>query len=107
MKLTRHLARPLPIVAAAALLTAVISISRCTEPRAASPELRFAVSFPAECSNVPLDGRLLLLISTDGNAEPRFQVSEGPGTQLVFGVDMEGLAPDVRRARDAGPLESA
>ena len=101
MKFARHLRRPLPIVAAAAFLTVIISISRCAEPRASSPELRFAVSLPAERSKAPLDGRLLILISSDGNAEPRFQVSEGPGTQLVFGVDAEGLAPGAEAIVDA------
>jgi hypothetical protein len=56
---------------------------------------------PAERSPTPLDGRLLLLLSTDGNAEPRFQVSDGPGTQLVFGVDVDGLAPGAEAVVDA------
>ena len=38
------------------------------------------------------DGKKLLL-STDDGKEPRFQVKDGPDTQLVFGVDVEGLAP--------------
>ena len=54
---------------------------------------RFAISFPAARSATPLDGRLLLLLSTDTSAEPRLQVSDGPGTQLIFGIDVEGLAP--------------
>jgi hypothetical protein len=55
--------------------------------------LRFAVSFPVERANGPLDGRLLLFISSDGSSEPRFQVSDGPNTQLVFGIDVNGLLP--------------
>jgi hypothetical protein len=55
--------------------------------------LRFAVQFPVERSAEPLDGRMLLLISSDDSAEPRFQVSDGPGTQLAFGLDVEGLRP--------------
>jgi hypothetical protein len=54
---------------------------------------RFAVSFPAARSSTPLDGRLLLMLSTDTSAEPRFQVGDGPDAQLVFGIDVEGLAP--------------
>ncbi len=53
----------------------------------------FAVSFPRERSARPLDGRLLLLISSDSTKEPRFQIADGPETQLVFGVDVDGLAP--------------
>ena len=55
--------------------------------------LRFGVLFPAERSAEPLDGRMLLLISSDESAEPRFQVSDGPGTQLAFGLDVDGLKP--------------
>ncbi len=64
----------------------------------AAPGLRVAVSFPRERSAAPLDGRLLLLISTDSTAEPRNQISDGPETQLVFGLDVDGWAPgaDVR-----------
>jgi hypothetical protein len=79
-------------------------------PRAALAELRFVVTFPAERSQAPLDGRLLLLISTDGKAEPRFQISEGPDTQLVFGIDVDGLAPGTEAVVDASafgyPLRS-
>ncbi|MEE9127267.1 MAG: alpha/beta hydrolase-fold protein, partial [Planctomycetota bacterium] len=54
--------------------------------------LRFQVSFPATLAAGPLDGRLLLMISKDGGAEPRFQVRAGPKGQQIFGIDVEGLA---------------
>ena len=56
-------------------------------------ELRFAVSFTAEASATPIDGRLLLMISKDRSREPRFQISDGPATQIAFGIDVDGLAP--------------
>ena len=55
--------------------------------------IRFGVQFPAERSKAALDGRILLLISEDGSAEPRFQISDGPNTQMAFGLDVEGLKP--------------
>jgi hypothetical protein len=55
--------------------------------------LEFSVSFPRERSAAPLDGRLLVLLSTDPAAEPRFQINDGPNTQLVFGIDVEGWKP--------------
>ena len=55
--------------------------------------LRFAVSFSEERSADNLDGRLLLMISNDPSQEPRFQISDGPTTQLIFGIDVDGLAP--------------
>src|ERR1039457_751436 len=53
----------------------------------------FSVSFPKERSATPLDGRLLLILSTDPSAEPRMQVNDTPKTQLIFGVDVDGLQP--------------
>lgn len=55
--------------------------------------LKFAISFPSERSTSPLDGRLLLLISTDDKEEPRFSIKDSAGTQQVFGLDVEGLTP--------------
>ena len=55
--------------------------------------LQFDISFGEDLCPETLDGRLLLLLSTDDSQEPRFQIKDGPGTQLVFGIDVEGLAP--------------
>ena len=63
--------------------------------------LRVEVTYPAARSRVPLDGRLLFLVSTDSSAEPRFQIEDGPGTQLVFGVDVDEWQPGDVRAVDA------
>jgi hypothetical protein len=72
--------------------------------------LRFGVQFPAERSAEPLDGRMLLLISSEDSAEPRFEVSDGPETQLAFGLDVEGLRPGVEVVFDGAvfgyPLKS-
>lgn len=53
----------------------------------------FAVELPANKATQPLDGRLLILLSTDPAAEPRFQINDSPKSQLVFGVDVEGWRP--------------
>ncbi|RMF57610.1 MAG: hypothetical protein D6748_10810 [Calditrichaeota bacterium] len=55
--------------------------------------LRFAVTFSPELSSQAQDGRLLVLLSTDPSKEPRFQIVDGPETQLGFGVDVEGWQP--------------
>ena len=70
----------------------------------AQPGLRVDVSFGAEQSKEPLDGRLLLMISTDPRAEPRFQITDDPTTQLVFGVDVDGLKPGQTTTIGAGVL---
>jgi Putative esterase len=53
----------------------------------------FKISFPKERSTSAIDGRLLLVLSTDPSAEPRMQINDTPGTQMIFGVDVSGLAP--------------
>jgi hypothetical protein len=55
--------------------------------------LRFQVSFPAEKSAGPLDGRVLLMLSKNDAEEPRFQITSDQDTQLVFGVDADALKP--------------
>jgi len=49
----------------------------------------------------PVTGRLLVLVSTDPKAEPRFQIAFGPQTQQVFGIDVDGWAPGETRTVDA------
>jgi hypothetical protein len=88
-------------LAVAAVLSLLASLAIVSLPGAAFAELRFGVSFPAERSKTPLDGRLLVLISTEGQAEPRFLISDGANTQLVFGVDVDGLAPGAEAVVDA------
>ena len=68
---------------------------------AASNATRFSVSFPAERSAKPLDGRVMLLLSSDPSAEPRTQINNGPKTQMLFGVDVDGLAPGKSAVVDA------
>ncbi|HSR68716.1 MAG TPA: alpha/beta hydrolase-fold protein [Acidobacteriota bacterium] len=61
----------------------------------------FRVSFSEELESETLDGRLLVLLSQDDSAEPRFQISDGASTQIVFGMDVEGLAPGVAAQVDS------
>jgi hypothetical protein len=71
------------------------------QARRASDGLRFAISFPAERSSLPLDGRVLLMISTDGSQEPRMQINDSPKTQQIFGIDVDGLKPTQQAFIDA------
>jgi hypothetical protein len=78
------------------LVAATVSCAR-TSPAPAeshgSTPLRVGISFAASQSAKPLDGRMLLLISTDSSKEPRQQISDAVTSQQVFGVDVDGLAP--------------
>jgi len=55
--------------------------------------MRFHVTFPAAKSALPLDGRILVMLSTDNAEEPRFQITGDASTQLVFGINVDGLKP--------------
>ncbi len=53
----------------------------------------FTITLPDSLADASLDGRLLLLFSTDSENEPRFQITDSPTTQQVFGMNVEGWAP--------------
>jgi hypothetical protein len=53
----------------------------------------FSITFTDSLSKEAQDGRLLLLLAKDDKTEPRFQIGDGLTTQLVFGVDVEGMKP--------------
>src|SRR4030095_388262 len=67
----------------------------------AAAGLSFSISFPETSSRDPLDGRVLLLVSTDNSQEPRFQINEDLNTQQVFGLDVDGLKPGQETTVDA------
>lgn len=51
-------------------------------------QIYFRISIP-DLTQAELDGRLLLMLSTDGSDEPRFQVSDNYLSQQIFGIDVE------------------
>jgi hypothetical protein len=82
--------------------------------------LRFNVLVPKARRATPVDGRLILILSTTGKGEPRVEIRE-PRQQIaadknvkqkyqMFGVDVDGLAPDAAAVIDGAalgfPLES-
>lgn len=70
------------------LLFIMVTVAHAS-PNVPPPGGRFTVSFADTLSSEPLDGRLILLISSNDEAEPRFQLSDGPDTQLGFGIDVQ------------------
>jgi len=61
----------------------------------------FSISFPAQVSGQPLDGRLLLVLSTDASDEPRNQIDDTPRSQIVFAVTVDGWQPNKAQVVDA------
>jgi len=64
---------------------------QCSGPKSKSPQ--FSITFTQQMSEQAQDGRLLVMLSNNNKSEPRFQINDGLSTQLVFGVDVEGLKP--------------
>jgi hypothetical protein len=73
------------------IITAVFLI--CQSCGLPDSSVNYTITIAEDLIDTPLDGRLMLLISTNDDAEPRFQVSDNPGTQLVYGMDVEGMTP--------------
>ena len=82
----------------------------CSAPMAEEATPSFKVLLPADLADAPLDGRLLLMLSTNTENEPRFQIQDGPETQLAFGMNVENWEPgttiDFRPDTPGYPLES-
>ena len=74
------------------------------------PAPRASISFAAKASAQALDGRVYLLLSTDPSDEPRMQINDTPKSQLIFGMDVEGLRPGqpalVDERADGYPIRS-
>jgi hypothetical protein len=75
--------------AAAVVLSLALAGTSAGEARKA---VHFEITFPASLREAAADGRVLLVISTKGDPEPRFQVGEALDTAQFFGTDVEGLA---------------
>jgi hypothetical protein len=70
------------------LLLAILAIT-CKPTTESSTS--FSISFTKELNDQAQDGRLLLMLSNNNKAEPRQQINDGLNTQLIFGVDVDGM----------------
>ncbi len=68
---------------------------------AAQAAPRVSLTFPAEASREPLSGRLLLIFSPGGEAEPRHQVAWDGDAIPFFGMDVEDWGPGRKKVFDA------
>lgn len=92
------------------IIIAFVLINCQTQDSNQKSKVVFQISFPEELSKEPLDGRLLLMISNNEQTEPRFQISDGPDTQLIFGINVENMQPEEQALIDSDvfgyPLKS-
>jgi len=61
----------------------------------------FSISFTKEMADQAQDGRLLLMLANNDRSEPRMQINDGLTTQLVFGIDVDGMQPGQEIVIDA------
>jgi hypothetical protein len=82
-------------VAAAACVIAMPTLGRPVKAAPGHGGTSFSVSYVEKLSSVPLDGRVILLVSSDLTREPRTHVApnEPLATPYLFGVNVDGLAP--------------
>jgi hypothetical protein len=66
-------------------------------PLSLAAQTAFVLTYPEKHSSQPLDGRLLILISTNNDAEPRFQVRDDYQSAQVFGMDVDDWKPNTPR----------
>jgi hypothetical protein len=97
------------LAAAALALGLALTAIRIDGVDAQGGPFRFSVTLPPTLSS-SVDGRLLVIVSRLDEGEPRFQVTDGPTGQPVFGIDVEnwaGAAPSVIDGSVRGfPLDS-
>jgi S-formylglutathione hydrolase FrmB len=55
---------------------------------------KISVTFPKSLENTSLDGRLLVMLSTDSTSEPRNQIRDEFTTAQIFGIDVDAWKPD-------------
>ena len=83
---------------------AVLSILLMAVAPVRAQSLRFEVTIAESFGGEPIDGRVLLMLSTSDEKEPRFLIAEGVKSQQIFGVDAEGLVPGKFLTVDRGAL---
>ena len=81
------------------VLTVPLILLGCN-PSVESTKTSITISYPAAHYNVPLDGRMIILISDNDETEPRFQLRDNSSTCQAFGMDVEDWLPGAELSFD-------
>ncbi|ALM07840.1 hypothetical protein SB49_08565 [Sediminicola sp. YIK13] len=76
------------------LLIAIIGIASCQSNKETSNPIAINVSFSDAVGSEKMDGRLLLMLADNDQTEPRFQINDGLKAQLIYGKNVDGMAPN-------------
>jgi hypothetical protein len=71
-------------------------------PTFATPQ--FSVKYSGRIAGAAPDGRLFLILSNDASGEPRMQIDDSAKTQQLFGIDVDGWAPNAAQVIGADVL---
>jgi hypothetical protein len=83
-------------VAVVVTAAAIVGAATTAEPAfaGAAPGSKFEVSFPSSLRSTPVTGRVLVIISTHNETEPRMQVGDWDNRVVPFlGADVDQLKP--------------
>lgn len=67
----------------------LISMSCSRQKNDGSNTYSFNVEIPDSLAAEVADGRMILMLSSNPDKEPRFEIVDGPGTQIAFGKNVE------------------
>jgi hypothetical protein len=83
------------LIAIAFVCSLILSLGIVFTPGSQNKEakLRFEISFPESIHAEAVTGRVFVMITRNGEREPRLQAGSWAGSVPFFGVDVEGLKP--------------
>ncbi|MDH4260825.1 MAG: hypothetical protein OEW16_11065, partial [Gammaproteobacteria bacterium] len=70
------------------LRSGLLALATMAVASGAAAANRFTITYPAGMSDVPLTGRLLLIVAPAGEQEPRLMVNWDQDAVPVFGMDV-------------------
>ncbi|MEB8344916.1 alpha/beta hydrolase-fold protein [Flavobacteriaceae bacterium KMM 6898] len=76
------------------LFVAVICFASCQSNKEVSTPIAVSVTFSDAVGAEKMDGRLLLMLANNDKTEPRFQINDGLKAQLIYGKNVDGMAPN-------------
>ena len=80
---------------------AIVCLMGCQTGNDKNSDFKISVTFSDDVGSEAMDGRLLLMLSSNDEDEPRFQINDGLKTQLVFGVNVEDMKAGEPKTFDA------
>lgn len=84
----------LPVLAALSLVFSACDTSTKKQfQHTDNPNFSISVAFSDAVSPDAKDGRLLLMLANNNETEPRYQISEGLGGQLIYGMNVTDWRP--------------